>query len=81
MSMQQRIESTLALLQPEHLQVLDESHMHSRGLQTHFKAVVVSAQLWRLPTAMVATPLASPVTAVGVLRWAVLPSPSWPQKL
>ena len=44
MSMQQRIESTLALLQPEHLQVLDESHMHSRGLQTHYKAVVVSAQ-------------------------------------
>lgn len=44
MTMQQRIESTLALLQPEHLQVLDESHMHSRGLQTHFKAVVVSAQ-------------------------------------
>jgi BolA protein len=42
--MQQRIESTLGLLQPEHLQVLDESHMHSRGLQTHFKAVVVSAQ-------------------------------------
>ncbi len=44
MSMQQRIESTLGLLQPEHLQVLDESHMHSRGLQTHFKAVVVSQQ-------------------------------------
>ena len=44
MTMQQRIESTLALLQPEHLQVLDESHMHSRGLQTHFKAVVVSQQ-------------------------------------
>src|SRR3546814_17878410 len=44
MSMQQRIESTLGLLQPEHLQVLDESHMHSRGLQTHSKAVVVSHQ-------------------------------------
>ena len=44
MSMQQRIESTLGLLQPEYLQVLDESHMHSRGLQTHFKAVVVSQQ-------------------------------------
>jgi len=42
MTMQQRIESTLALLQPEHLQVLDESHMHSRGSQTHYKAVVVS---------------------------------------
>ena len=44
MSMQQRIESALGALQPEHLSVLDESHMHSRGLQTHFKAVVVSEQ-------------------------------------
>lgn len=44
MSMQQRIESTLAALQPEHLQVLDESHMHSRGLETHYKAVLVSEQ-------------------------------------
>ena len=44
MSMQQRIETALGALQPEHLSVLDESHMHSRGLQTHFKAVVVSEQ-------------------------------------
>lgn len=44
MSMQQRIESALALLQPEHLEVLDESHMHSRGEQTHYKAILVSAQ-------------------------------------
>lgn len=42
--MQQRIESALGLLQPQHLQVLDESHMHSRGEQTHYKAVVVSEQ-------------------------------------
>lgn len=42
--MQQRIESALGALQPEHLQVLDESHMHSRGLETHFKAVLVSEQ-------------------------------------
>jgi len=42
MSMQQRIQSTLGLLQPQHLEVLDESHMHSRGTQTHYKAVVVS---------------------------------------
>ncbi|NVL25942.1 BolA family transcriptional regulator, partial [Pseudomonas syringae pv. actinidiae] len=28
MTMQNRIESALALLQPQHLQVLDESHMH-----------------------------------------------------
>ena len=44
MTMQQRIESTLSALQPAHLDVLDESHMHRRGLQTHFKAVVVSEQ-------------------------------------
>jgi BolA protein len=44
MTMQQRIEAALAALQPQHLQVLDESHMHSRGLQTHFKAVLVSDQ-------------------------------------
>ncbi|SDS94103.1 transcriptional regulator, BolA protein family [Pseudomonas asplenii] len=42
--MQQRIETALGALQPEHLDVLDESHMHSRGLQTHFKAVLVSEQ-------------------------------------
>ncbi|MDY7561427.1 BolA/IbaG family iron-sulfur metabolism protein [Pseudomonas sp. 10B1] len=44
MTMQQRIEATLAAFQPQHLKVLDESHMHSRGLQTHFKAVLVSDQ-------------------------------------
>ena len=42
MDMQHRIELALGALQPEHLSVLDESHMHSRGLQTHFKALVVS---------------------------------------
>ena len=42
--MQQRIETALAALAPQHLSVLDESHMHSRGLQTHFKAVLVSQQ-------------------------------------
>ena len=42
--MQQRIETALAALEPQHLNVLDESHMHSRGLQTHFKAVLVSSQ-------------------------------------
>ncbi|QLF92028.1 BolA family transcriptional regulator [Pseudomonas sp. ABC1] len=38
------IRTTLdAQLQPEHLEVFDESHMHSRGQETHYKAVVVSA--------------------------------------
>jgi len=38
------IETALQALQPEHLQVLDESHMHSRGQETHYKAVIVSHQ-------------------------------------
>ena len=43
MSMQERIVETLhAALSPRHLDVLDESHMHSRGLETHYKAIIVS---------------------------------------
>lgn len=42
MSMREKILEALAALQPEHLDVLDESHMHSRGQQTHYKAVIVS---------------------------------------
>lgn len=37
-----RIRSALAALNPSHLEVLDESHMHSRGLETHYKAVIAS---------------------------------------
>jgi BolA protein len=37
-----RIHAALQALSPTHLEVLDESHMHSRGLETHYKAVVVS---------------------------------------
>lgn len=40
--MQQKIESALQALQPEHLEVTDESHMHSRGLETHYKVVIVA---------------------------------------
>ena len=42
MSKQDLIVTALADLQPEHLEVLDESHMHSRGQETHYKAVIVS---------------------------------------
>jgi len=42
MSKQDLIVTALADLQPEYLEVLDESHMHSRGLETHYKAVIVS---------------------------------------
>ncbi|WP_278620586.1 BolA family transcriptional regulator [Ectopseudomonas oleovorans] len=42
MSKQDLIVTALAALQPEYLDVLDESHMHSRGLETHYKAVIVS---------------------------------------
>mgnify|MGYP001765378758 CR=1 FL=1 len=44
MNMQQRIRQALEPLPAEVLEVLDESHMHSRGLETHFKALLVSEQ-------------------------------------
>lgn len=37
-----RIQAALQALSPSHLEVLDESHMHSRGLETHYKAVIAS---------------------------------------
>ncbi|MEE4463919.1 BolA family transcriptional regulator [Azotobacter chroococcum] len=40
----ERIKTALAALEPQYLEVLDESHMHSRGLETHYKAVIVSPQ-------------------------------------
>ena len=42
MSKLAQLQAALAALQPLHLEVLDESHMHSRGLETHYKAVIVS---------------------------------------
>ena len=39
-----QLRHALAALQPTYLDVEDESHMHSRGLETHYKAVIVSAQ-------------------------------------
>ena len=38
------IQDALQALQPEQLEVLDESHTHSRGQETHYKAVIVSEQ-------------------------------------
>ena len=38
-----QIRDALSSLQPVHLDVIDESHLHSRGLETHYKAVIVSA--------------------------------------
>lgn len=37
-----RIRTALQALSPGHLDVLDESHMHSRGLETHYKVVIAS---------------------------------------
>ena len=42
MSKRDQLQAALQALTPEHLEVLDESHMHSRGLETHYKVVVVS---------------------------------------
>jgi BolA protein len=42
MSTLAQLQTALAALDPLHLEVLDESHMHSRGLETHYKVVIVS---------------------------------------
>ena len=43
MSMQAQIEEKLAAgISCKHLNVVNESHMHSRGEESHFKVVVVS---------------------------------------
>lgn len=42
MNMRERIQQALLALTPTHLEVHDESHMHSRGLETHYKVVIVS---------------------------------------
>lgn len=44
MDMRERIHHAVQALQPVHAEVHDESHMHSRGQQTHYKAVIVSEQ-------------------------------------
>ena len=47
MSMRHSIESKIiAELSPEHLEVIDESHMHSvpPGAQSHFKLIIVSGK-------------------------------------
>ena len=38
------LQAALTQLQPQHLELLDASHMHSRGQETHYKAVIVSEQ-------------------------------------
>jgi BolA protein len=46
MGRQERIETALGALSPSHLEVVNESHMHSvaPGSETHFKVVAVSPQ-------------------------------------
>lgn len=38
----EQINGALQAMAPTHLEVLDESHMHSRGLETHYKVVIAS---------------------------------------
>ncbi|WP_024891493.1 BolA family protein [Luteimonas huabeiensis] len=37
-----RLRAALQPLAPTHLELIDESRMHSRGRQTHYKAVIAS---------------------------------------
>ncbi len=49
--------------------------------QQNAAPAAVTAQVWLSPTAMAATPLARPKTAVGVVRCVHVASPSWPLPL
>lgn len=40
--MLEKIRTALQALEPAFLEVIDESHMHSRGHETHYKAVIVT---------------------------------------
>lgn len=44
MMMQERIREALGGLSTHYLELVNESHMHSRGEETHFKAVIVSPE-------------------------------------
>ncbi|MDP2636045.1 MAG: BolA family protein [Pseudoalteromonas sp.] len=45
MSMQEQIQSKIAdAIACKHLNVVNESHMHSRGEDSHFKVIVVSEE-------------------------------------
>lgn len=45
MTMQQQIEKKLTnAFTFEHLEVVNESHMHARGQESHFKVILVSAE-------------------------------------
>lgn len=37
-----QLRKALQALSPQHLDLQDESHLHSRGLETHYKAVIAS---------------------------------------
>ena len=43
MNTQSNVEAVLReKLAPQHLEVVNESHMHSKGTETHYKVVIVS---------------------------------------
>lgn len=49
MDLRERIHHAALALEPLHLEVHDESHMHARGTQTHYKAVIASERFEGLP--------------------------------
>lgn len=77
MSVKQRIEQKLTSgLDPQHLEVVNESHMHNvpAGSESHFKVTVVSAGFegkplvarHRMVNALLAEELAGPVHALAL---------------
>lgn len=49
MDLRERIHQSALALEPVHLEVHDESHLHARGTQTHYKAVIASERFEGLP--------------------------------
>ena len=76
MNIQQTIESKLKTLQPEHLEVVNESDHHNvpPGSQSHFKVTIVSKQFegkhlvarHRLVNACLADELSGPIHALAL---------------
>lgn len=42
MSKPEQILAALQSLQPEHLELLDESHTHAKGYESHYKVIIAS---------------------------------------
>src|SRR2546428_5554873 len=67
------VERSLVVPSPSSPSMLSPQHLTPPAL--------VSAQVWKTPAAIAATPPPRPETSTGAWRSVVVPSPSWPERL